>query len=262
MDAKGVFSAQKKDGTVYYRASITFHGKHISLGSFPTAEEASRCYMEASLLMKSQKTVADYSSGCPLSFDKWVCLANFRDNGVYFKNPIYVQKSFFYYYLGPSEVFIFDIDDLFFYSSHKLLKRGGHLFVNDYGMQLNIAGRYGIRNFSVPGKDYMFQNGDDHDYRYSNIIIINRYYGVTRRERKGFVSYRAKIHINGDYVIGDYAEEIHAAIAYNKAADLLIKSGFPKKYALNYIDGISGRDYAELYLNIDISDKIKKLCQQ
>lgn len=30
---KGVFRAVKKDGTVYYRASLTRHGKHISLGA-------------------------------------------------------------------------------------------------------------------------------------------------------------------------------------------------------------------------------------
>ena len=34
---KGVFRAVKKDGTVYYRASLTRHGKHISLGSYPVA---------------------------------------------------------------------------------------------------------------------------------------------------------------------------------------------------------------------------------
>ena len=32
---KGVFRAGKKDGTVYYRASLTKNGKHISLGSLP-----------------------------------------------------------------------------------------------------------------------------------------------------------------------------------------------------------------------------------
>ena len=259
---KGVSTAVKKNGTIYYRSSITYNGKHISLGSFSEEEAAFFCYQEAACLLKSQRKITDYSSDSPLSFDKWVSLVNFRDNHVYFKNPIYVQKSYFYYYFNLSEIFIFDIDDLFFYSSHKLQKRGGHLFVNDYGMQLNIAGRYGIRNFSVLGKDYYFKNGDDHDYRYSNIIIVNRYHGVTRREQKGILSYRAKIHINGDYIIGDYKEEIQAAIAYNKAADLLKRSGFNKNYALNFIDCLSGREYAEIYTQTEISDKIKKLCRK
>lgn len=258
---KGVFSAKKKDGSTYYRASITYRGKHISLGSFSEPSSASRCYEEADSLLKSTDTISDYSASCMLSFDKWVCLVNFRDNGVYFKNPIYVQKNFFHYYLSASEIFTFDIDDLFFYSSHKIQKRGGHLFVNDYGMQLTIASRYGIHNFSVAGKDYLFQNGDDHDFRYSNILIINHYQGVIKRTVKGKDSYRAKIHINGDTIIGDYETEEQAAIAYNKAADLLIKAGFSKNYSLNYIDGMSGREYAEIYHQIKISNKIKERCR-
>ena len=30
---KGIFRAVKKDGTVYYRASLTYRGKHIRLGT-------------------------------------------------------------------------------------------------------------------------------------------------------------------------------------------------------------------------------------
>ena len=41
---KGVFRAVKKDGTVYYRASLTRHGKHISLGSYAVAEDAHKAY--------------------------------------------------------------------------------------------------------------------------------------------------------------------------------------------------------------------------
>ena len=51
---KGVFRAVKKDGTVYYRASLTRHGKHISLGSFATQEEAHRTYTIAANLLKSE----------------------------------------------------------------------------------------------------------------------------------------------------------------------------------------------------------------
>ena len=41
---KGVFAAVKKDGSVYYRASITFRCKHISLGSFTSEAEAHGAY--------------------------------------------------------------------------------------------------------------------------------------------------------------------------------------------------------------------------
>ena len=37
---KGIFRAVKKDGTVYYRASLTYRGKHISLGSYRDAGQA------------------------------------------------------------------------------------------------------------------------------------------------------------------------------------------------------------------------------
>ena len=48
---KGVFRAEKKDGTVYYRASLTKNGKHISLGSFPDALQAHRAYEQGLLLL-------------------------------------------------------------------------------------------------------------------------------------------------------------------------------------------------------------------
>ena len=41
----GVYETTKKDGTPSYRASFTYKGKHISLGSFPTKEGAHRAYL-------------------------------------------------------------------------------------------------------------------------------------------------------------------------------------------------------------------------
>lgn len=35
---KGVYLARKKDNSIYYRASITYRRKHISLGSFDTED--------------------------------------------------------------------------------------------------------------------------------------------------------------------------------------------------------------------------------
>ena len=32
--AKGVYKTNKKDGSVYYRVSITYKNKHISIGSY------------------------------------------------------------------------------------------------------------------------------------------------------------------------------------------------------------------------------------
>lgn len=154
----GVYSAKKKDGTIYFRSSFTYKNKHISLGSFATEKEAHKAYLEANDIMNSKKKIliTDYNKKTRvINFEKWVVLINFKDNGMYFKNPIYLFPKYFEYYLDndPYAPLKFDVDDLFFYSTHKIMRRGGHLFVADYGMQLNILNRYGIKNFAVPGKD-------------------------------------------------------------------------------------------------------------
>ena len=66
------------------------------------------------------------------------------------------------------------------------------MFVSDYGMQYNILSRYGIKPYSVKDRDFKFANGDDTDLRYSNIILVNKYHGVSKEEKKGKVKYVAK----------------------------------------------------------------------
>lgn len=255
----GVYPAVKKDKTVYYRASLTFMEKHISLGSFPDAQSAHRAYLDASSLLREDSlSISDFSKKkTPLSFEKWVCLVNLKNNKIYFHTPIFLYPKYFHYYLSPTFILTFDIDDLFYYSSHKIMKRGTHLFVSDYGMQVNILNRYGIKNYAVKNRDYRFINGDSHDFRYENIEIINRFCGVSKQEKKGIVSYRTKIHIHGDYIVGTYKTETEAAIAYNKAIDYLKKAGVQKNYTPNYIDSLSPSMYAELYAALPISKKIK-----
>ena len=176
----GVYSAQKKDGTIYYRANITYQAKHISLGSFSSEDDAHSAYSEAcSLLENETATLMNIHDQIHfLSFDKAVCLLNFRDNHLYFHNPIYLRKGYFSYFLSNDMELKFDIDDLFYYAGHRIQKRQGHLFVSDYGMQYSILSRYGIKPYAVAGRDYLFFNGDTHDFRYSNILNINRYHGV------------------------------------------------------------------------------------
>lgn len=253
----GVFTAQKKDGSIYYRSSITYKRKHISLGSYPTAAMAYAAYLEAtSLIFDNTLTLADHSIHRVLSFGKWVSLLNFRDNDIYFSTPIYTCKKYFKYYLSPAEVFKFDFDDLFYYSSHKIMKRGRHFFVADYGMQVNIVNRYGIKNYAVAGRDYRFVNGDNMDFRYENIEIYNTYHGVSKRRTPSGIVYVAKIHINGNYTIGSYSSSIEAAIAYNKAVDILKKAGISKNFSQNYIENLSPSTYADLYSKLSISPKI------
>ncbi len=252
----GVYLATKKDGTLYYRSSITFKNKHISLGSYDSEEKAHQTYQEAAMLLGSTLSLEDVvHASLHLSFDKAVSLLNFRDNGLYIGNPIYLRKNYFSYYLSENEELKFDIDDLFYYSSHRILRRQGHLYVNDYGMQVTLLSRYGIRNHAVAERDYYFANGDSSDLRYSNIIVVNRYYGVFQYKTKTQIRYRVKIHINGNYTIGTYSSENKAAIAYNKAVDLAKAFGINKNFPTNYIEDLSAKEYADIYVKLKISNK-------
>ncbi len=254
----GVYFASKKNGATYYRASITYHGKHISLGSFQTELHANKAYLLAGKILSEDVNLAfeDYHPEGILSFHKWVVLHNLKMNKIYFKNPIYLRSKYFLYYLDKNTALKFDVDDLFYYAHHKILRRGGHLFVTDYGMQVNLLSRYGIINYAVAGRDYLFVNGDETDFRYGNIKLINHYHGVFQVLRKGRPEYLAKIHINGDYQIGRYRTEAEAAIAYNKAVAILRDHGFHKRYTLNYIDGVDEIAYASMYQRIRISRKL------
>lgn len=253
----GVYTAKRKDGTVYYRASLTYRNKHISLGSHESKQKAHEIYCIASaLLYDDSLRLEDYHEDSPLAFAKWVCLINFRDNGLYFSSPIYIRPHFFYYYFSPTEFFIFDKDDLFYYSSRRISRRGGHYFVADYGMQVNIMSRYGIKNYAVEGRDYRFINGSRNDLRYENIEILNRFHGVNAVQEKGRTRYQVKIHVKGNVKVGTYDTEMEAAIAYNKAIDLLKKAGIDKAYSPNYMEGISPDAYADLYNSIQVSSRL------
>ncbi len=267
MPLPGVYVANKKNGELYYRSSITYRNKHISLGSFDTEKAAHAVYQSALKILNKKKSIkkslptaeAFYALRSPISFDKWIMLLNFRDNGIYCRTPIYLQHKYFLYYLDEHTPLKFDADDLFYYMYHRIMKRGGHLFVSDYGMQVNILSRYGIKNFAVAGRDYRFSNGDSTDFRYGNIKIINRYHGVQKTVVKGQEIYTTRIHINGDYIVGKYGSEIEAAIAYNKAASLLKSKGLEKDFPENYIEGVDHIAYAKLYNSLRISKKLRDL---
>lgn len=146
----------------------------------------------------------------------------------------------------------FDNDDLFYYSNHRILMHDGHLYVNDYGMQYGILARFGIKNFAVPGKDYDFANGDMLDYRYQNIIVINRYHGVTMVPYGNTYRHETKIHINGEFLIGRFSDDNVAAIAYNKAVDAARDAGITKNFIQNYVVDYSPKEYADVYTKIQL----------
>ena len=253
----GVYPSIQKNGKKYFRASLTYRNKHISLGSYDSEENAHRAYLEGLSLLKDTSLSIEDELSLPrhLPFEKIVSLLNFRNNGLYFKTPIYLRTNYFEYYLTPDQILKFDIDDLFFYSSHKIQQRGGHLFVSEYGMQTGILTRYGIKGYAIQGSDYVYANGDPTDYRYSNILIKNDYYGVEARGEGKASYFRSKIHINGYYLIGTYRTKEEAAIAYNKAVDLAKSAGIQKAFRQNFIESMSAKEYAALYVAIPVSEK-------
>ena len=93
----GVFQAQKKNGEIYFRSSVTFRGADISVSADDSSqEEAHSAYCTASRLLKSETSFLpdDYRS-CELPFSKWVVLTNFMNNRLYIKTPIYLQSNYF-----------------------------------------------------------------------------------------------------------------------------------------------------------------------
>ena len=65
--------------------------------------------------------------------------------------------------------------------------------------------------------------------RYENIKLLNPYHGVEIVKTAGLDKYKARIHINGNFVIGTYNTIEKAAIAYNKAVDMAHAHGIQKK---------------------------------
>ncbi|MBR6329506.1 MAG: hypothetical protein IKR68_07640 [Lachnospiraceae bacterium] len=259
----GVYTVKRKDNTISYRASLTCSGRHISLGSYPDEDTAHRAYCAAKDLMESKASPGEYSVfEDSLPFDKFISLINLRDNGVYFATPIYLMRRFFHYYLSPDEIMTFDAEDLFYFARHRIQRRGGRLFVSDYGMQVTLSTRYGIRPFSVEGRDHEFLNGDPLDFRYENIRIISPFIGVTPFFKKSetipmTLSYKVRIHVKGYYTVGIFSDEISAAIAYNKAVDHIKLRYSEKNYGQNFIEDLPAKEYAEIYTGLDISAFIK-----
>lgn len=257
--AEGVYKTKKKSGEVYYRSSITYKNRHISLGSFAAEGQAHQAYREAEEIVRNGRyRIEDYGEQLfALAFEKFVVLINFRDNGMYIKNPIYLKNRFFLYYLSENEVLKFDVDDLFYYSEHKIMRRGRHLFVADFGMQVTLMSRYGIKNYAVPGRDFRFVNGDNMDFRYGNIEIFSHYHGVIRKRKGNREIFEARIHRNGDWILGRYGTETEAAVAYNKAAQFLWERGEKKKFPVNYIEELNEEQYCEMLENVNISKKLR-----
>ena len=85
------------------------------------------------------------------------------------------------------------------------------------------------------------------------------YTGVQQIIKNGLTAYKVRIHINGDFVVGVYPTEKEAAIAYNKAVDLLHAKGLGKNYTTNYLEDTSSIEYASIYNSVKISNRLRNL---
>lgn len=68
--------------------------------------------------------------------------------------------------------------------------------------------------------------------------------------------YTVRIHIHGNYLVGRYATDVEAAIAYNKAIDILRNKGVTNNFLSNYVEDIAPSRYAEIYSSLPIAPGI------
>lgn len=257
----GAYQTVRKDGTEIFRSNITHNGVHVSLGSFPTEKEAAEAYEDACRLYEDPSVdILNYRSILrSLSWEKAVSILNHRDHGIYVRTPVYLRTDYISYFIAPDRELKFDTDDFFYYSQHRILSRnGGSFYVNDYGSQYRILGRYGIKSYAVRGRDYDFVNGDPTDFRRANIRVLIHYPGVFQSEAGTGGPFEARIHLHGDFRIGVFDTEEEAAVAYNKACDYAIQKGAKRRFPQAYIPNLSGKRYAEIYERIRLPGRFRK----
>ena len=248
-----IYPTQNSKFRVYY----LYKTKKIYLGLYNNSESASLAYDFVQQIFEGDLTVDAYTVDIPISFDKFISCINFRDSNFYFKTPIYVYKDCFKYYLKPDLVLTFDLKDLLFFSNTRIHKRRDYLYTYMGDHQENILRRFGFTKSMIYLKDYRFKNGDRYDFRRENIEVINHYYGVKKEKRYNQPTYVARIALqNTSLTIGHYETEIQAAIAYNKAADLVNYRLEDSPYPLNSFPFLTRQEYQDLYDELVISKRL------
>jgi len=130
-------------------------------------------------------------------------------------------------------------------------------------MQINLLSRYGVRNHSVQGRDYLFIDGNANNLRYDNIKVLNPYHGVEIEQLDPQPLYKSRIHLNGNYIIGRYKDLIKAAIAYNKAVDYVMAYGIShKNFEKNYIEEMTAESYQGIYKGLKLPKRLLALRKQ
>lgn len=241
--------------TIKYKIYFLYEKQKIYLGTYPSMESAEKVVAEAEHIVSLPPGIPDLNE-YHLNYKKIISLCNLRDHHHYIKNPIYLYPTYFTYYLSKDCILTFDLKELFYFSTYKIYKRGNYLYTQDSVSQQSILSRYGIPNYSVLGKDYRFKNGDPYDFRLENIEIINTYKGVSKKKKGDTTVYVAYIFFNSNLIIGHYTSELEAAIAYNKAVDVLIEANPSKTYVHNVIPFLTKTEYQAIYDRLEISPRL------
>lgn len=242
-------------GKTQYKIYFVYKATKIYLGSYSSMEIAQKVLEEADELMETVSSIPSFDT-YTLNYKKIIVLCNLRDHKKYIKNPIYLYPTYFHYYLSKDCILTFDLKDLLYFSTYKVYKRGNYIYTQDGISQQNILARFGIPNHSVINKDYRFKNNDPYDFRAQNLEIINSYKGVTKKIKGSTIVYSASIYIHGNLTIGHYHTETEAAVAYNKAVDLLTQQGLLHDHPHNHIPLITKDEYDSLYHSLPVSSRL------
>ncbi len=240
-----------------YRVYFLYKNQKINLGTYFSLATAKSALNEAKCITKAAAGVPVFDN-TTLDFKKVVCLCNLRDHHTYIKNPIYLFPTYFSYYLSKDIILLFDSKDLFYFSTYKIYRRNNYLYTQDSISQQNLLSRFGIQNHSVLGKDYYFKNQNPYDFRRENLVIINSYKGVSAKKQGDDTFYVTSIYTTNNIVVGHYKTEIEAAIAYNKAIDLLKKQGYDKQYISNDLAYLTRAEYQQIYDQLTISSRLNE----
>ncbi|MGL4345591.1 MAG: hypothetical protein ACRCTE_10360 [Cellulosilyticaceae bacterium] len=237
--------------TVYY----LYKSKKIYIGIYNSEIEAQEAYNYTNRVFREGISIETYSPG-RIAFQKFITLVNFRDHGMFINHPIYVCSGYFKYFFSEEVYLILDLKDLFYFSTYKIYRRGHYLYTSSSHSQQSILTRFGITPKSTYGKDYMFVNGNRYDLRRENIIVLNHYHGVSCKIKDDKPLYTTRIYHEKNIVVGHYTSEIQAAIAYNKAAHILLERGVCRTYPLNTIPYLTQSEYDSLYVSLSLSPRL------
>lgn len=100
--------------------------------------------------------------------------------------------------------------------------------------------------------------------RYENIKLLNPYPWCRDCQKlQGSTNIKARITHKRQFChrnLQHNRKGLH--IAYNKAVDMAHAHGIEKNYPENYIESISGKEYADIYTSVTVSNKYLQYLQQ